>query len=533
MGAFDMSDIHEYTDEENIPRYQRGFEWFSHLVKSKMTNRPWKRLGIFSFYDAPFAESDLQYLSPKQVMAIMAKHAKKKESALVFVADALERAEMGLSSKQGFDQFMEVFDGLFPDSIKYYFGPKDSERSFLHDFTPLKIPLDWLVHRPNIFAEVLSDASPVGEDIGPGEAAFENFEGMHEVLVEKLGPPSLTEEVLGKIKSTEASEYAGEAVGLMTVFISPATAVSRGVKYLGKFASLVKDRRKQEVKEVYREWQERVTEGYSVENLRKFFDENPDYDSGLSDAVARFKPILLITETRGTLYDLFLPLVLQHLVADIGYIAPQFRRRKKSDKDEKASEKAVEDVVDETLAYEDPVDVGLPPVTDQLIQDFIEKQHEEMIKDIEISEDEFEGKPETVLFLDAATHLSKFRRSFKFALGIPDKYPNVSVAASFFTNKDKISDTLQEGVLEYMSERALVFDLHPTLFDIATSKMPISKKAWLQVRLQEMDRVRTEGNVAFLEYYAPERKQSWSLRIVEKPDISAVRKIREWFGKKD
>ncbi len=519
-------------DEGSIPRYKRGYEWFSHLANTKLSRRVWRRLGIFSFYDAPFAESDLQYLSPKQVMAIMAKHAKKKESALVFVADALERAEMGLSSEQGFNQFMEIFDGLFPDTIKFYFGPKDSDRTFLHDFTPLKIPLGWLVTRPNIFAEVLSDASPVGENIGPGDAAFENFEGMHEVLVEKLGPPSLTEEVLGKIKNAEASEYAGEAVGLMTVFISPTTAVSRGVKYLGKFASLVKDRRKQEVKEVYREWEERVTEGYSVENLQKFFDDNPEYDSGLTDAVADFKPILLITETRGTLYDLFLPLVLQHLVAHIGYIAPQFRRRKKSD-DGEIKEDIVEEVAQDAMTFEEPTDAGLPPVTDKLIQDFIEKQQEEMIKDIEISEDEFEGKPETVLFLDAATHLSKFTRSFKFALNIPEKYPNVSVAASFFTNKDKITETLQEGVLEYMSERALVFDLHPTLFDIATAKMPISKKAWLQVRLQEMDRVRTEGNVAFLEYYASERKQPWVLRVVEKPDLSAVRKIREWFGKKD
>ncbi len=531
--VFIMTEPHEYSDEESIPRYQRGFEWFSQLVKSKMTNRPWKRLGIFSFYDAPFAESDLLYLSPKQVMAIMAKQAKNKETSLVFVADALERAEMGLSSKQGFDQFMEIFDSLFPDAVKYYFGSKDSERTFLHGFTPLKIPLEWLVSRPNIFAEVLSDASPVGEEIGPGDAAFENFEGMHEVLVEKLGPPSLTEEVLGKIRNAEASEYAGEAVGLMTVFISPTTAVSRGVKYLGKFASLIKDRRKQEVKEVYREWEERVTEGYSVENLMKFFDEDPEYDSGLSSAIADYKPVLLIIETRGTLYDLFLPLVLQHLVADIGYVAPQYRRRKKSDIEKEDEEKIEDETTEGTLTYEEPAETGLPPVTDKLIQDFIEKQQEEMVQNIEISDDEFEGKPETVLFLDAATHLSKFRRSFKFALGIPDKYPNVSVAASFFTNRDTISDTLQGGVLEYMSERALVFDLHPQLFDLATSKMPISKKAWLQVRLQEMDRVRTDGNVAFLEYYAPEKKQPWVLRIVEKPDLGAIRKLREWFRKRD
>ncbi len=521
--------------EENIPRYQRGFEWFSHLVSTRMMNRPWKRLGIFSFYDAPFAASELLYLSPKQVMAIMAKHAKKKECALVFVADALEKAEMGLSTKQGFDQFMDVFDKLFPDALKYYFGARESERTYLHGYTSLKVPLNWLVTRPNIFAEVLSDASPIAEDIGPGDASFEDFEGMHEVLTEKLGPPSLTEEVLGKIKNTEASEYAGEAVGLMTVFISPATAVSRSVKYLGKFASLVRDRRKQEVKDVYNEWEERVTEGYSIDNLKKFFDDDPDYSSGLTEAVGQFKPILLITETRGTLYDLFLPLVLQHLVEDIGYIPPQHRRRRKPDLEEagaRATEESDESE-EEFLKYEEPTDSGLPPVTDQLIQSFIEKQQAELISQIDISEDEYEGKPETVLFLDAATHLSKFKRSFKFALGIPDKYPNVSVAASFFTQRDPISSVLQDGVLEYMSERALVFDLHPMLFDIATSQMPISKKAWLQVRLQEMDRVRTEGNVAFLEYYAPETKQPWALRIVEKPDIGAIHKLRTWFSKRE
>jgi hypothetical protein len=520
-----MTSEHELI-EENISRYQRGFEWFSHLVTSKMDNRPWRRLGIFSFYDAPFAASDLLYLSPKQVMAIMAKDAKTPGRGLVFVADALERAEMGLSTEEGFNQFMEIFDGMFPRSEKYYFGAKESDRTYMHDYTSLKIPLQWLVTRPNLFAEVLSDASPIGEDIGPGDASFENFEGMHEVLVEKLGPPSLTEEVLGKIKDTEASEYAGEAVGLMTVFVSPATAVSRGVKYLGKFMSLVKDRRKQEVKDVYLEWENRVTEGYSVENLNKFFDANPEYDSGLPEAVSQFKPVLLITETRGTLYDLFLPLVLQHLVHEIGYIHPKYRRRRKPESPTQ-KKKSTSDVDEESLEYEQPSEEDLPPVTDQLIQDFIEKQKQ--AEGDEHDEDIFEGKPETLLFLDAATHLSKFKRSFKFALNIPEKYPNVSVAASFFTDRETISPTLEEGILEYMTERALVFDFQPTLFDTATSRMPISRKAWLQGQLQEMERIRSSGEVAFLEYYKPARNK-WTLRVVEKPDFGAIRRIRKWFG---
>ncbi len=516
-------------DDDSIPRYKRGYEWFSHLANAKLSRRSWRRLGIFSFYDAPFAESDLLYLSPKQVMLTMAKMAKTKESGLVLVVDAMEKDEMGLSTKAGFDQFMEIFDGLFPDSSKFYFGPSESERNWLHKFSALKIPLDWLVKRPNVFAEVLSDASPVGERVGPGDAAFEDFAGMIEVLVEKLGPPSLTEEVMGKIRSTEASEYAGEAVGMMTVFISPATAVSRGVRYLGKFMSMVKDRRKQEVKDVYSEWTERVKRGYSEDKLKKFFDDSPNFESGLVEAVASFKPVLVILETRGTLYDLFLPLVLQHLVEEIGYI-PLHKRPKQIDED-KISGKKEDGWESESLSYESiesVEDSDLPPVTDQLIQSVMDQEETVTNPILEISKDEFEGKPETILFLDAATHLSKFNRSFKFALNLPEKYTNMSVAASFFTDREKISQALQEGVLEYMRERALIFDLHPALFDMATSRMPVSKKAWLNGRLQEMEKIRSQGEVAFLEFSITDEKK-WALRVVEKPEIEALAKIRSWF----
>jgi hypothetical protein len=516
-------------DDDSIPRYKRGYEWFSHLANSRLSRRRWKRLGIFSFYDSPFAESNLLYLSPKQVMLTMAKMAKGKETGLVFVVDAMEKGDMGLSTKAGFDQFMEIFDGLFPDSSKFYFGSKESERAWLHEYSSLRIPLNWLIKKPNVLAEVLSDASPVGEKVGPADASFEDFTGMIEVLVEKLGPPSLTEEVMGKIRDTEASEYAGEAVGIMTVFVSPATAVSRGVKYLGKFMNLIKDRRKQEVKEVYSEWTERVKNGYSEENLKRFFDDSPDFNSGLIEAVASFKPVLIILETRGTLYDLFLPLVLQHLVEEIGYIPPHRRPRMKEEDDSQS--KAEPGWESEALSYEAIEEIegdDLPPVTDQLIQTVIDKDEPIIRTPLEISVDQFEGKPETILFLDAATHLSKFNNSFNFALNIPEKHPNMSVAASFFTDREKISQSLQDGVLEYMKEFALIFDLHPALFDLATSRMPVSKKAWLNGQLQQMEKIRSDGEVAFLEYTSLETP-NWKLRVVEKPEREALARIRSWF----
>ena len=104
----------------------------------------------------------------------------------------------------------------------------------------------------------------------------------------------------------------------------------------------------------------------------------------------------------------------------------------------------------------------------------------------------------------------------------------MSVAASFFTDREKISPALQEGVLDYVKEQALIFDLHPALFDMVTARMPVSKKAWLNGRLQDMERIRSEGEVAFLEFSRTDSPQ-WTLRVVEKPELEALARIRSWF----
>ncbi len=508
------------TDEQNISRYTRGFEWFLNVVRTKMSGRPWRRLGIFAYYDAPYIESDLLYLSPKQVMLAMASEIKQRDAAIVMVVDALERGEMGLNTRMGFDQFMELFDGIFPDAAKFYFGPKESERVWLHEYPSLKIPLQWLVSRPNRFAEVLSDASPVGENIGPGDAAFEDFTGMTEVLVEKLGPPTLTEEVLSKIKSVDASQYAGDAIDVVSFFVSPASAVTKGVKYLGKLVGIMRTRRKQDIKEIYNTWNERVRTGYAEENLRKFFDDTPDYESELMKAVKERRPVIIMIETRNTIYDVFLPLVLQQLVEQVGYTPPELPSRDEHEPvvlDADVSENGSEDSreTDDSSIDSTSEEKSTHHTSDSMAQ----------VKDSKSSSDRFEGRPEVFLFIDAATHLSKFSRSFKFALKLPERYPNISVAASFFTETEPIPPALKDGVIEYMSERALVFDLHPHLFDTVTGNIPVSVKAWLMGELQKMEQIHSTGGVAFLDYYAPERKK-WTLRVIERPEVRVVREIR-------
>jgi len=526
-------------DKEPNSRYRQSYDLFARLTSNVMSSRPWRKLGLFSYYDAPYFDSESVYLSPKQVMVAMAKEAAREDKTVVFVMDALEEGGMGFSAEADFRQFMALFDEVFPNSAKFYFGAADSDKVWLHALERLKIPASWLVNRPNVFAEVLSDASATGEDLGPGDVSFEDMSGLHEALVEKLGPPSLTEEVLEKMKKgvatrtrgIGASDYAGEAISLL---VSPGTAVTHGVKYLGKLVSTVKGRRKKEVKDVYLEWRQRVESAYSHENLGKFFDSAPDYNSGLAEALSQKKPVLVITETRDTLFDAFLPLLLRNLMDEIGYVPPSKRPRvhihgeKPTARGTEEEQSEGQASTDEELARVDESE--LPPVTGRLMMTMIEEASAGAELHGVARDDSFGGKPKVMILLDAATHLSNFERSFGSVLRIPERFPNMSVAASFFTNRETMSIALQEGVLEYMGDRALVMDLNPALFDAVTSKLPVSKKAWLEGRLREMAGITFDRGAAFLEYYAS-ADEPWALRVLKKPKSGLAKTVRRWLGR--
>ncbi|MBD3159066.1 MAG: hypothetical protein GF309_09785 [Candidatus Lokiarchaeota archaeon] len=502
--------------------YQRGYEWFSSTIKQKLDNQPWRRLGIFSYYETPFLDVDNLHLSPEQTMLAMAKHGCESEGATVFILDITSERETTVVTEKGFNNFLQLFNGEFPDSKKLYFGSKTSDRTWLHEYEQHKIPLTWLTKRPNVFAEVLSDASPVGEEIGPGDASFENVAGMIEVLNEKLGPPSLTEEVMGKIKKTEASEYAGEAVGLMTVFVSPTTAVSRGVKYLGKFMNLLKDRRKQEVKEVYEEWEKRVKETFSREHLLNFFDETEEYQSPLVQAVDNEETILIINESRDTLYDLFLPLIFHHLMELEGYVPPHKRKRVAPDADEEAQQANISKSDD----MEEVEEEELREFGEELMEVAQGIDEEEAPPDSQ----DFEGKPRINIFLDSATYLSKLSKSFEFVLSIPETYTNTSLATYFFTDLEEIPEQVQDAVLRFISEKALIFDLHPTLFDLASEGMPVTKKVWLESIFKQIEEKRHKDSLGFLEYNK-NLESEWRLHELHKPEPKIVSDIKGWFSR--
>lgn len=472
--------------------YEQGYKQFHKMIHSKFIKIPWRHLGVFSFFNAPLLESTKMYLSEKEVLLAIASEIKTHQNSLVFIIDATD------DSENEFQGFIQLFRKVFPKCRMLYFGPKDTERTWLHEFQVTKIPLSWMIKRPDIFARALTDSSPLGEKFGPADVSFEDITEMKEVLTEKLGPPSLSGEVLGRFRDADVSEYAGEAVGIATAIINPAVAVSRGVRYLGKFVSLVRKRRQKEIKELHTEWRLKVENAFSDDNIVKFFDTSSSAESELLQAQYDTNPVLLLIETRETLYDVFMPLVLHHLIEEIGY-KPTIKRIEEYDLDTE-----FEEILDDEMEISEEADS--------------KKRTEEKAK-----------KPEVLIFMDFGTHLSNFRTSFQYMLKAPDKFANISLSASFYTDHRRVKEILGEATQKFINTRAIIFDLHPTLFDLVTTKTPVTTKAWLQDCLRKMKTIQSKDAIAFLEYNSLE-KDNWQMRSSLRIQKGIIARIRGLFS---
>jgi hypothetical protein len=467
------------------------------MIHSKIVKIPWRHLGVFSFYDAPYIDNDKLYLSSREVLLAIAAEFKNQQNSAIFYIDASNNSDVELQ------RFIQLFCHVFPQFAIFYFGPKDSERTWLHEYESVKIPLRWLMKRPDLFAKAISDSSPIGEILGPADVSFEDITEMKDVLIDKLGPPSLSGEVLGRFGDADVSEYAGEAVGIATALINPAVAVSRGVRYLGKFVSLVRKRRQKEIRELHAEWRQKVVNAYSEESIKKLFDISFSAESKLIQSQSGCRPILVLMETRETLYDVFMPLIFHHLIEELG----NKQKTKEMDIDDETISD-IDDILDEEIELTDDKDIK---------------------RETETTRDLFKKVSNILLFIDFGTHFSNFKTSFQHLLKAPDRFTNVSLSASFYTEHRRAKEALGDAIQKFINTRAIVFDLHPALFDLVTMQTPVTTKAWVQSCLREIKAAQSHNALAFLEYSSLEPDR-WIMRSSAKRGV--LTRIRRWYKSK-
>ena len=189
----------------------------------------------------------------------------------------------------------------------YYFGLNPRNLDSLQAIARAKIELKWVTSNAETVAKIIEDASPVVRTVDPEELKMGNLNSLSKLLIEKLGPPSMTEELKTEILSADKAEIAADVLSTLAILVSPTTAITKGLKYAWKFIQVAKKRRAEEMKEYYKEWREKIEKAFSIENLRELFvEESVEFETG--------RPVVILTDAYDSLLDFTIPILIQNIL---------------------------------------------------------------------------------------------------------------------------------------------------------------------------------------------------------------------------
>ncbi len=474
---------------EMLSKYQSGYAVFKHLFE-KVTKRDVKRFSILTYYDRPFHDSEDALMTSEQATIALANWMLNSNSHIIIFLDTLHNHEYNLSTLKGFQQFMSILSEGLSDYTIFRLGLNNEIKPWLNEYPHAKLSLDWLSKHSDELAKILTDASPVRRDVSQEEAQIENFEELYELLVEQLGPPSISDELIGKIKEADSSDVAGEALTLLTVFVSPGTAVSKGVKYLSRFMSLVKDRRKKEVQQVFQEWEERVRMGYTPEKLKEFI--NDEDHNQLIEAIRNHKVTIILNDTKKTIYEIFAPLLIENILYDLGAELPE------STTETNDEDNAQLDAPEETENNTESLNNEVLPL-------------------------------HVTLIYDSFINLLKYKLSTSVFDELITKYVNFSLVPILASSEVEDNQYVTDKIADLLEDGALVFDMSYTLFDTLFKVSSMSERAWIEHLFQNIYELRNKNRIATLDYY-PIRDEAWTLLQVRIVHASPIKRIKKIFG---
>lgn len=294
--------------------YFEGFKYSLEVCKKMFGEElgSWHKLGIFSHEDDIILETEKSCIAPENFLTAIATHAREKKVPSILLLNARRDFQYNLLNFEVFKTFNKLTDKY--EIPVFYFGTNISNTEHFADIKTIKIDFNWLSENKEFTAKIIEDACPVSRQVEADDVKVENLESFNKFLVDKLGPPSLTEDLKSQIKQAEKEKVAADAISLLTAFVNPSVAVSRGIKYLSKFLGLVKKRRAKEMQEYLENWENNVKEGYSVDNLQKLIDEK---------AIEEFKEIfkekntcIIISDAFNTMHEFFIPIMLKNLLSE-------------------------------------------------------------------------------------------------------------------------------------------------------------------------------------------------------------------------
>ncbi|MHA2060062.1 MAG: hypothetical protein ACW976_04710 [Candidatus Ranarchaeia archaeon] len=292
--------------------YAKGQKFVNSAIDKFLTKgvEGWRSLGIFTHDPGPLIDTRKVFISPDMFLKSITKHTIKNNHQTLLILDASPTHSYSPSTPVGkakIDYFLEELDSL-PSSL-LYFGKKPEGNPVFDNLESIKVDLDWVLNRKVFTAKVVKAASIVDRSIkGKDLANVFDLGALGKFLIQSLGPPSFSEEAVQAAKGAGADQIASDVTSSIS---SPYSALYKGIKYAYKFAKLRQKRKKEEVQQEYKEWEEMVEQNFSQENLGDLVTEK-----GLNHLLNQLsinKFVLILNGTHGTPYELFFPLFLRNL----------------------------------------------------------------------------------------------------------------------------------------------------------------------------------------------------------------------------
>ena len=290
-------------------RLALGFDMCMRVSRPLIGNCDWSRLGLFVFKDEDIVKTDKMLVTPEILLLSICLCAREAGLKPILILGARKGSSLDLSSREGLSTFFHMLG----ESIRPFYlgvdggGPLSSLRR-------ARISLSWLMVNPGVLAETIRAASPVKRDVK--EVDLSDISALSKLLIEKLGPPSLKEDLVARVKGADKIEVAGDVLYTMAAVISPPSMIATGLKYAAKLVRLIRERRREEYRALLESWRKNVEEGFSEEKVEKLVEED-----GLEELKASLEEegmAIIIHDVVGTLHELFLPLLIANLMDELG-----------------------------------------------------------------------------------------------------------------------------------------------------------------------------------------------------------------------
>ena len=269
----------------------------------------WSKLALLAFKDEELVSAEGKAITPELILLSLAIRARERGLKAIVVLNARKEHALNLMGQEGLSALSEIASKLGLDLL--YFGP--SSEGPLASLRRIKLDMDWLALNAAAFARLAEAASPV--DRKAGEVDVSSISAISRFLINMLGPPSLKEDMITRIKGADKYQVAADAISTAAAIISPTALIGTGLKYAAKFFNLVRQRRREEYRAYLETWRKNVEAAFAEEVLANLLGE--DGLGPLKERLGERGLAIVVQDVIGTPHELFLPLLISSLAEEL------------------------------------------------------------------------------------------------------------------------------------------------------------------------------------------------------------------------